>query len=154
MSLKTHLDVLQDSASQFSTRAAFKLPVQSPGSHEVQEWSSVAYAQFQSDVERYAKYWGRTLASDGLPRRSVVGLWYDFSTYTCVKSPDVGIVGYLGSHISMSYTYMASHEQVIFHNSSPSVYRIQTSSMSSSTKEAHRASFTTLPSATSSRTVL
>ncbi|KAJ3539555.1 hypothetical protein NM688_g6346 [Phlebia brevispora] len=75
MSLKTHLDVLRDSASQYSSRAVFKLPVLSPGSDDVQSWAPIIYPQFQSDVERYARYWGRVLSDDGVSRRSVVGLW-------------------------------------------------------------------------------
>ncbi|KAF7796058.1 hypothetical protein EIP86_007229 [Pleurotus ostreatoroseus] len=75
MSFRTHLDVLQDSASQYSSRPVFKLPLPSTDSAVVRNWSSVAYAQFRADVERYAKYWGRVLANDNLQPRSTIGLW-------------------------------------------------------------------------------
>ena len=75
MSLRTHLDVLQDSAAHYSERPVFKLPALSPESKEVHEWAPVTYAQFKADVERYARHWSRVLAADGLPRQSVIGVW-------------------------------------------------------------------------------
>ena len=75
MSLKTHLQVLEESAETYSTRPVFQLPVLAPGGAEVTEWRAVPYSQFKSDVDRYARYWARTFAADGLPRRSVVGVW-------------------------------------------------------------------------------
>ena len=75
MTLRTHLDVLNDSSVEYSERAVFQLPVPSAQRPEDQEWQPVTYAQFKRDVETYAKFWSRQLAACGLPGRSVVGLW-------------------------------------------------------------------------------
>ncbi|KAI0089764.1 acetyl-CoA synthetase-like protein [Irpex rosettiformis] len=84
MSLKTHLQVLEESAEKYPTRSVFQIPIPSPGSTEVREWRPIIYSQFKSDVETYAKYWAKVFSADGLPRRSVVGLWLAGLSY-----PDV-----------------------------------------------------------------
>ncbi|PSR75926.1 hypothetical protein PHLCEN_2v8840 [Hermanssonia centrifuga] len=77
MPLRTHLAALDATASLYPSRPVFKVPkLASPGSDEIEEWSSISYSQFKSDVDLYAKYWARTLAADGLPPRTTVGLWY------------------------------------------------------------------------------
>ena len=87
MPLRTHLDVLQESAAQYANSAAFRLlgPLSPSGTitkhpnadndTQIEEWTDIMFSQFQSDVERYAKYWSNVLASDGVPKRHVVGLW-------------------------------------------------------------------------------
>lgn len=75
MSFRTYLDILEDSAIQYSERPVFQLAVPSTGLPEVREWRSVTYAQFKRDVETYAKFWARQLASRCVPQRSVIGLW-------------------------------------------------------------------------------
>ncbi|KAI0699593.1 acetyl-CoA synthetase-like protein [Cytidiella melzeri] len=75
MSLKTHLQVLEESAENYATRPVFQLPVLSPGSTEVKEWRPVLYSQFKSDVDTHARYWAKVLSADGLPPRSVIGVW-------------------------------------------------------------------------------
>lgn len=76
MVYRTHLAVLEETASSYPSYPAFKVPqLASPGSEDVVEWSSITYSQFKSDIETYATYWARTLAADGLQPRAVVGLW-------------------------------------------------------------------------------
>lgn len=47
----------------------------------VSTWRSVSYLQFRRDVERFARYWSRILQADGVPQKSVVGLWLGGMTY-------------------------------------------------------------------------
>lgn len=81
MSLKTHLHVLEESAEKYDNRSVFQVPIPSPGSTEVREWRPILYSQFKSDVDTHARYWSRILLADGLPRRSVIGLWYACVVY-------------------------------------------------------------------------
>lgn len=76
----THLTVLETSASRHPSAAAFRTPLLNE-TGQVQEWNTITYEQFHSDVQLYARYWSRTLKRDGIPLRSVVGLWYVMSAY-------------------------------------------------------------------------
>ncbi|KAI0756673.1 acetyl-CoA synthetase-like protein [Daedaleopsis nitida] len=78
---RTHLTVLQHSASVFSSSPAFKLPRLSADKSEVEAWDAVSYQQFLLDVERSARHWTRTLSAHGVTRRSIVGLWLGGTTY-------------------------------------------------------------------------
>ncbi|KAI0344302.1 acetyl-CoA synthetase-like protein [Trametopsis cervina] len=84
MSLKTHLQVLEDSAEKYPTRPVFQLPILSTGRTDVVRWTPILYSQFKSDVENYSKFWAKTLSSDGVPQRSVVGLWLAGLSYSDV----------------------------------------------------------------------
>jgi len=84
MSLRSHLTVLETSASLYSSLPAFRIPQVDAASGQVTQWRPVTYNQFQSDVELFARYWARTLKTDGIPRRSVVGLWLSGMTYNDV----------------------------------------------------------------------
>ena len=75
MLMRTHLSVLDKAALAFPTHPVFKVPTLASGSVEVVEWSTITYSQFRSDVDKYAKYWTRILAEDGLEPRSTVALW-------------------------------------------------------------------------------
>ncbi|KAL1665529.1 hypothetical protein GGF50DRAFT_52504 [Schizophyllum commune] len=79
---RTHLSVLESSASRFANRPAFKVPRVDSSTQEVVEWTSITYAQFLHDVEHFAKYWSRTLHRDGIPQRSIIGMWIGGFTYT------------------------------------------------------------------------
>lgn len=82
MSYRTPLTVLEASASKFSSYPAFKVPgAVDSDTGCVQEWFSISYAQFKQDVELHAKFWSRTLSTDGLAPRSVVALWYVAELY-------------------------------------------------------------------------
>lgn len=72
---KTHISILEQSASDYPTRPVFRVPLVAPGSEKVEEWKVVTYTEFNQGVKRYAKHWSRVLSADGLPPRSVVGLW-------------------------------------------------------------------------------
>lgn len=72
--LKSHLSVVETSASLYPHSPVFKTPrLNSTG--QVQNWESVTYRQFQADIECYAKHWACVLKNE-IPDRSVVGLWY------------------------------------------------------------------------------
>ena len=73
--MRTHLTVLNQAALSFPSHPVFKVPQLASGSDEVAEWSTITYSRFHSDVEKYAKYWTRVLAEDGLEPRSTVALW-------------------------------------------------------------------------------
>lgn len=71
--LKSPLTLLEDIASQYPSLPAFKIPRLSHCSDRVQDWDSITYAEFQRDVELFAKYWLVTLQDT--PRGSIVGIW-------------------------------------------------------------------------------
>jgi len=77
--LKTHLSILQTSASRFANAAVFKTPEIDPSTKHIKGWKSITYQEFYRDVETFAKHWTRTLRGNGIPQRSVVGVWYVFS---------------------------------------------------------------------------
>lgn len=84
MSYRTPFTVLEASASRHPSVSVFKIPKAiEPGTGRVYQWTSISYSQFKEDLERYAKYWRRTLLADGVQPRSVVALWYvlDSATY-------------------------------------------------------------------------
>jgi hypothetical protein len=72
---KTHLTVLEASASKYASAAVFKVPKLDTKTGRVQEWQSITYREFQQDVELFAKYWAHALKSRGVLQRSIVGLW-------------------------------------------------------------------------------
>lgn len=72
---KTHLTALEESASLYPSRPAFRVPHLRPQSQEIQEWQEITYSQFLADVEHFAKFWTQRLTADGVPPRSVVGVW-------------------------------------------------------------------------------
>jgi hypothetical protein len=73
--LRTHLTDLEEAASTYASYAAFKIPEPDPDTGRVQRWVSINYDQFKRDVELFAGYWARLFKEQGLPPRSVVGLW-------------------------------------------------------------------------------
>ncbi len=73
--LKTHLQALEDCTAANPSLPIYKLPVyDNEGS--LQAWLPVTFSQFKSDVEHFAAYLAQRLQADGVPPRSVVGLWY------------------------------------------------------------------------------
>ncbi|KAK0465197.1 uncharacterized protein EV420DRAFT_1262611 [Desarmillaria tabescens] len=77
----THLSVLEASASRFSSRPVFRTPRVDPTTSRIIEWQSITYRQFLLDVESFARHWSMTLGRDGIPQRSVIGLWIGGFTY-------------------------------------------------------------------------
>ena len=75
--LRTHLTVLEQTAARYPNAPAFRVPRVHPDTNEVVEWDIVTYSQFWQDVERFARHWTQKLTTDGIPSRSVVGLWYE-----------------------------------------------------------------------------
>ncbi|KAL0951048.1 hypothetical protein HGRIS_007788 [Hohenbuehelia grisea] len=80
----SHLTVLEQSAVRYASSPVFKVPRLDLSTKQVLSWESITYSQFQSDVERFARYWSRVLRQDGIPPRSVVGIWLGGMTYTDV----------------------------------------------------------------------
>ncbi|KAJ7597639.1 hypothetical protein C8J56DRAFT_325130 [Mycena floridula] len=76
---RSHLTIVETSASLYSSASAFKIPVVDPETGKPKDWHSISYRQFLLDVEHSAKYWYRTLGH--LPPKSVVGLWIGGFTY-------------------------------------------------------------------------
>lgn len=72
---RSHLTVLENSAVEYSSAPAFRVPQVDSQTAQVKQWHTVTYKQFLNDVERFARYWSRTLKADAVPRGSVVGLW-------------------------------------------------------------------------------
>jgi hypothetical protein len=73
--LTSHLSVLQTSASLYASRPAFYVPQVLSESGDVESWSPVSYTQFLADVELLARHWAHVLKLDGIPQRSVIGMW-------------------------------------------------------------------------------
>jgi acyl-CoA synthetase (AMP-forming)/AMP-acid ligase II len=73
--LRTHLTVLETSASRYPLSPVFKLPRSDSQSSHGQDWYSITYRQFYMDVELFARHWSRTLAESKVALGSVVGLW-------------------------------------------------------------------------------
>lgn len=74
--IKSHLQVYQASTSRFSSSPLFRIPEVCTSTGNVLQWETITYQQFEHDVELYARHWSRVLRSNGIPRRSVVGMWY------------------------------------------------------------------------------
>lgn len=72
VSFRTHLTALASAASQHPSSPVFKVP-RKAGIDIA--WVPITYEDFLADVELVAKYWSKTLKSDGVPPKSVVGLW-------------------------------------------------------------------------------
>ena len=72
---RTHLTVLEQTASRCPDSPVFRLPRVDTDTGRVLEWDIVTYAQFWQDVERFARHWTQRLTTDGVARQSVVGLW-------------------------------------------------------------------------------
>ncbi|KAI9457728.1 acetyl-CoA synthetase-like protein [Russula earlei] len=83
-SLRSHLTVLQTSASHFPSLPAFYVPQSFSESGDVASWEPVSYIQFLLDVELFARHWGHVLRHDGVPPRSVIGMWLSGMTYVDV----------------------------------------------------------------------
>ncbi|OCH95760.1 acetyl-CoA synthetase-like protein [Obba rivulosa] len=81
---RTHLTVLQEVASLHPTATAFRVPQLEPTTQRILEWDAISFAQFHSDVEHFARYWGALLQARGIALRSVVGVWIGGMTYVDV----------------------------------------------------------------------
>ncbi|TFY83769.1 hypothetical protein EWM64_g230 [Hericium alpestre] len=79
--LRSHLSVLEASASAYASSPAFHIPRCDLQSDEAQEWDSISYAQFKQDVELFARHWARVFRTRGIPQRSVIGMWLGGMTY-------------------------------------------------------------------------
>lgn len=73
--LRTHLTVLEASASTYSNLPAFRIPIIDSETGAIAEWDSISYEQFHSDVLRVARYWLHILQADNIPQGSVIGMW-------------------------------------------------------------------------------
>ncbi|CAK5280265.1 unnamed protein product [Mycena citricolor] len=82
--LRTHLTALETSARRCPRATVFKLPRSDSPSNHAQDWHSITYRQFHSDVESSARYWSFVLAENGVSAGSVVGLWIGGYTYSDV----------------------------------------------------------------------
>lgn len=76
--LRTHLTILENSASRFANAAVFRTPEIDSSTKRIKGWKSITYREFYRDVETFAKHWTRMLRDNGIPQRSVVGVWYVF----------------------------------------------------------------------------
>ncbi|KAA1468149.1 acetyl-CoA synthetase-like protein [Dentipellis sp. KUC8613] len=78
---RSHLSVLETSASVYASSPAFRIPRCDLQSGEAQDWDTVTFSQFHRDVELFARHWARKLKGDHVPQRSVVGMWLGGMTY-------------------------------------------------------------------------
>ncbi|KAG6867720.1 hypothetical protein C0993_011966 [Termitomyces sp. T159_Od127] len=80
--LRTHLTVLETSASLYPSLPIFKVPQLNASPGTADRWASISYQEFLRDVRIYAQHWRRVLTRDGVPPKSVIGLWIGGFTYT------------------------------------------------------------------------
>ncbi|KIK68985.1 hypothetical protein GYMLUDRAFT_152890 [Collybiopsis luxurians FD-317 M1] len=77
--LCTHLTNIQDAASRYPSKIAFKIPHIVSGQDKaakVDYWIDITFAQFLQDIEQFARYWFHILNRlDGIPQRSIVAIW-------------------------------------------------------------------------------
>ena len=73
-SFKTHLHALAECTSVYSSLPILKLPIYD-NDGVLRTWAPISFVQFQSEVEHFAAHLARKLEADGVPPRSVVGLW-------------------------------------------------------------------------------
>ncbi|KAJ7783906.1 hypothetical protein DFH07DRAFT_997347 [Mycena maculata] len=100
--LRTHLTVLEASASRYPLSPVFKLPRSDSQSNHGWDWYSITYRQFQLDVELFARYWSRTLSRSGVDVGSVVGLWIGGYTYNDVLNVyGMSMAGYIPQLFSL-----------------------------------------------------
>ncbi|KAI0286989.1 acetyl-CoA synthetase-like protein [Russula aff. rugulosa BPL654] len=81
---RSHLSVLQTSASRFASLPAFHVPRTLSESGDVASWEPISYTQFLLDVELFARHWAHVLTLDGIPQQSVIGMWLSGMTYVDV----------------------------------------------------------------------
>ncbi|KAI0375330.1 acetyl-CoA synthetase-like protein [Pilatotrama ljubarskyi] len=99
---RTHLTILEETATVYPDAPAFRVPRIDPGSERVLEWEVVTYSEFWQDVERFARYWTHKLTASGIPARSVVGLWLGGMTYVdAVHIYSVIRAGYIPQFFSL-----------------------------------------------------
>lgn len=72
---RTHLTVLEHTATRCPDAPAFRVPRVDKDTDEILAWDTITYSQFWQDVEHFARHWTQKLEADGVARRSVVGLW-------------------------------------------------------------------------------
>ncbi|KAH9941837.1 acetyl-CoA synthetase-like protein [Epithele typhae] len=78
--LKTHLHALAEAVSSHSDLPIYKLPAYD-SEDVLRAWTPISFAQFQADVNHFAAHLARKLSADGVPSRSVVGLWSNGMSY-------------------------------------------------------------------------
>ncbi|KAJ7682309.1 hypothetical protein DFH06DRAFT_1075950 [Mycena polygramma] len=77
---RSHITVLETSARRYPSAVAFKIP-RSDASSVSPLWRDITYQQFLVDVELTASHWSRIFRQDGIPERSVIGLWIGGYSY-------------------------------------------------------------------------
>jgi hypothetical protein len=73
MTFPIPLNFVEANASTCPSSPAFRIPLLDLPTGRVLDWQTITHAQFQRDVELFAKYWTHILKS--IPPRSVVGIW-------------------------------------------------------------------------------
>ncbi|KAI0828701.1 acetyl-CoA synthetase-like protein [Trametes gibbosa] len=78
--LKTHLTALAEQTLAHPSLPILKLPIyDSQG--ELRAWRPVSCSEFQADVEHVATHLAHKFQSEGIPQRSVIGLWTNGMSY-------------------------------------------------------------------------
>jgi hypothetical protein len=71
----SHLSVLEKAASLYGSSPAFLIPRHDSQTGVLEGWDPITYACFKQDVNKAALHWLSVLHTDGIPARSVVGMW-------------------------------------------------------------------------------
>ncbi|KAF9070814.1 hypothetical protein BDP27DRAFT_1323044 [Rhodocollybia butyracea] len=73
--LLSHLTNIEDAASRFPARVAFKIPNVNPQTDEIEYWTDITFHQFFLDIQHLARYWYHALRETSkIPQRSVIAL--------------------------------------------------------------------------------
>ncbi|KAI0694890.1 acetyl-CoA synthetase-like protein [Cytidiella melzeri] len=99
---RTHITILQQIATSHPDVNAFRVPQYDAETNEILQWHPITYSRFFADVELFARYWVQQFSSQGIPPRSVVGIWLGGSTYVdCVHIYSIVRAGYVPQLFSL-----------------------------------------------------
>ena len=71
-SFQIHTTALRDCVAKYSSKVILKVPNKDIATPD---WRDISFAQFQDDVDFFARYWADKLEKQGAKPRSVVGIW-------------------------------------------------------------------------------
>ena len=143
-SLPCHLSVLQEIASRYPERPAFKLAGIQENSNATYFWKTVTYRRFSSEVNNAARYWLRKLTRVGISQGSVVGFWYViFSVLMIIRTHLINTIGLAERIIPILSIFMGCQEPVTYRSYSAQACQTKPLFMSFSKRQEQKHSSST-----------
>lgn len=75
-SVVTPVDLLTEAAATFPNRIAFQIPKPVSSGARLEEWKTITFQAFATDVRSCANYWSHVLRRKSIKQRDIVVLWY------------------------------------------------------------------------------